>query len=408
MNLKKRFTAKSAVAVMLCSTVLMVSACGSNTANPAASGSDKGAAGGQTGTASAWAEKVGLNKTETADELYAKAKEEGSVVIYSMSSRISDTKDSFEAKYPGVKVEAYNVSSVDMLEKLIREHGAGIYNADVVFTKDTGGTFTLELLKKGIVHKYMPSDLVSKMPEPYKSQVEGLVPYVEVRGIFYNTDVYKTPPVTNWWDLTTPEWKSRVMLSDPMKSADTMDLFLAMIQNADDMKQAYKEKFGKEIELNGSPNAGYEFIKRLSKNDLILTNSGGDIVKAVGKTGQAKPPIGLAVSTKLREGQSQGLKLGVSYDVKPKVSQVEQALLYIGDQSKHPNAAKLLIRWMAGEADGKSAGLKPFNLSGSWPTRSDVTPVEELPLAKLNVWKYDPVFFYENSPKLRDFWLKQQ
>lgn len=356
----------------------------------------------------AWANQVNLNKTETADELFSKAKEEGKVVVYSMSSRISDVKDSFESKYPGVKVEAYNISSVDMLEKLVREHDAGVYNADVIFTKDTSGTFTMELLKKGIVHKYMPSDLTSSMPEPYKSQVEGLVPYVEVRGIFYNTDVYKTPPITNWWDLTTPEWKGRLMISDPQKSADTMDLFLAFVQNADDMKQAYKDKFGKEIELNGSPNAGYEFIQRLAHNDLILTNSGGDIVKAVGKPGQSKPPVGLAVSSKLREGQGQGLKLGVSYDIKPKVSHVEQALLYVGDQSKHVNAAKLMIRWMAGEADGKSPGLSPFNIPGAWMTRDIVKPAEEVPLSKLNVWKYDPVFNYENTIKVRDFWLKQQ
>ncbi|MCR8633115.1 ABC transporter substrate-binding protein [Paenibacillus radicis (ex Xue et al. 2023)] len=403
MQQMKRAAARTALIMGLCSSVLAMSACGSTS-----TGSGGGNAAAPSAASSSWAVSAGLNKTETADELYAKAKGEGSVVLYSMSSRVSDVKDSFEAKYPGVKLEAYNISSVDMLEKLIREHGAGIYNADVIFTKDTGGTFTMELLKKGIVHKYMPSDIVGKMPEPYKSQVEGLVPYVEARGIFYNADVYKTPPITNWWDLTTPDWKGRVMLSDPMKSADTMDLFLGMVQNSDDMKQAYKDKFGKDIELNGSPNAGYEFIKRLSKNDLILTNSGGDIVKAVGKPGQAKPPIGLAVSTKLREAQGQGLKLGVSYDVKPKVSQVEQALLYVGDQSKHPNAAKLLIRWMAGEADGKAAGLKPFNIAGAWATRSDVTQVEELPLSKLNVWKYDPVFFYENSPKIRDFWLKQQ
>ncbi|WP_282940334.1 extracellular solute-binding protein [Paenibacillus sp. RC67] len=394
---------RSTLAALLCSIVLTVSACGGSGGNSKSTGAQ-----GSSGASAGWAEKAGLNKTETAAELYAKAKEEGSVVLYSMSSRVSDVKDSFEAKYPGVKVEAYNISSVDMLEKLVREHGAGIYNADVIFTKDTGGTFTMELLKKGIVHKYMPSDLVGKMVEPYKSQVEGLVPYVEVRGIFYNSDVYKTPPITNWWDVTTPEWKGRLMISDPMKSADTMDLFLAFVQNAEDMKQAYKDKFGKDIELNGSPNAGYEFIRRLSKNDLILTNSGGDIVKAVGKTGQTKPPIGLAVSTKLREAQGQGLKLGVSYDIKPKVSHVEQALLYVGDQSKHPNAAKLLIRWMSGEADGNADGLKPFNIWGAWPTRSDVKQVEDLPLAKLNVWKYDPVFYYENSPKVRDFWLKQQ
>ncbi|WP_248924650.1 ABC transporter substrate-binding protein [Paenibacillus hamazuiensis] len=403
--MKRKHACSTAISLL---ALLLLAACGNTPAGGGDSGGKAGTNAGQPAKASAWAEKAGLNKTEKPEELYAKAKEEGKVVIYSQSSRISDVKDSFEAKYPGVKVEAYNISSVDMLEKLVREHGAGVYNADVVFAKDVGGSFTMELLKKGIVHSYKPSDITDKMTEPYKTQVEGLVPYLEARGIFYNTDAYPAPPISNWWDLTTPEWKGRVMISDPLKSADTMDLLLAFVQNADDMKQAYKEKFGKDIELGDSPNAGYEFIRRLAKNDPVLSNSGGDVVKAIGKPGQSKPPVGLTVTTKLREGQSQGLKLGVSYDIKPKVSHVEQALLFVGDQSAHPNAAKLLIRWMAGEADGKAAGLNPFNIPGAWPTRSDVRPGEQLPLGKLNVWKYDPAFNYENAVKVRDFWLKQQ
>ncbi|WP_165452544.1 ABC transporter substrate-binding protein [Paenibacillus thalictri] len=404
MKRKKRASAVGMVALL---AMVSLTACGYAN-GPGGSAPSSGKTAAAEPPKSAWAEKVGLNKTETVDELYAKAKEEGKVAIYSMSGRTADVKKSFEAKYPGIKVEDYKLSSVDITEKISREHSAGVNNADVIFTKDTSGSFSMELAQKGVVHTYIPEDIRSKMIEPFKSQKFGFVPYVEARGIFYNSETYKTPPIANWWDLTTPEWKGRVMMSDPLKNSDTMDLFLAFVQNAEDMKTSYKEKFGKDIELNGSPNAGYEFLRRLIKNDLILQNSGGEIVGAIGKPNQAKPPVGIAVTSKLREGQEQGLKLGASYDMKPRVSHAEPALLFIADQAPHPNAAKLLIRWMAGEADGKADGFKPFNVSGSWPARTDIKPKDDITLEKLNLWKYDAEFDYDNLMKVREFWLKQQ
>lgn len=399
-----------AVSLSVMTTVAAVSilaGCGNQSAGGNTSAASSGT-GGAAAKQADWAEQNGLNKTETVEELYAKAKQEGKVVVYSQSSRIKDVKATFEAKYPGVVVEAYSMSTNDIVEKLIREQGAGVYNADVVFVKDAGGTVSTELIKKNFVYKYLPSDLAAKMVEPYKSQSPGLVPYFSLRAIFYNTDVYKTSPVTNWWDLTTPEWKGKVMFDDPMQSADTMDLFMAMVQNADEMKQAYKEKFGKDIVLEGTENAGYEFIKRLLKNDPVLVKSSDEVVEAIGKSTQAKPPIGFAASSKMRDVIDKKLKATSTYDVKPRISVVGPSYLYIANKAKNVSAAKLLIRWMAGEADGKADGFKPFNVEGSWSTRTDNGRTDQPPIDKLNVWKYDPEFFYNNTAKLREFWLKLQ
>ncbi len=72
-------------------------------------------------------------KQENWAETVKKATAEGKVVIYSSSSRIHRVKDLFEKTYPGIKLEAYNIESLKLVEKFGREYKSGIYNVDVIF-----------------------------------------------------------------------------------------------------------------------------------------------------------------------------------------------------------------------------------------------------------------------------------
>ena len=80
-----------------------------------------------------WAVENKINDgSQTAAELYELAKKEASVVLYSISSRCTKVADSFNAQYPGVVCEAYDLGSGEIVEKITREHEAGIVNCDVV------------------------------------------------------------------------------------------------------------------------------------------------------------------------------------------------------------------------------------------------------------------------------------
>ncbi|MED5017597.1 ABC transporter substrate-binding protein [Paenibacillus chibensis] len=356
-------------------------------------------------TASAeWAAEQGLDKTETVDELYAKAKEEGKVVVYSQSSRIKDVKASFEAKYPGITVEAFDMSTNEIVEKLVREQESGIYNADVVFVKDALGVVSSDLVSRGILHAYKPKDIMDKLAKPFQ-ELPGIVSYASIRTLYYNTKVYKESPVTNWWQLTEPEWKTRVLINDPLDSSDMMELLLSMIQHSDDMAAAYKELYGKEIELT-EENAGYEFIARLLKNDPVLVKSSDDVVENVGNDSQAKPPVGIGASSKLRNIEQKELTIGANFNMKPKISVLGPTYLYVADQAKHSAAAKLMIRWMMGEVDGAGEGLRPFNVLGSWPANTATEHKNPINLDQLDVWAYDANYYYSNSIKFREFWIK--
>jgi len=353
--------------------------------------------------ATAWSRKAALDSPDTADQLYEAAKKEGKVVLYSMSSRSKDVKSAFEKRYPGVIVETYDMRNTEIFEKIERENAAGIKNADVIFVKDSDGTLANDFFSRGIVHSYVPQDIGAKVDGSFKKP--GFAIYLEMKLVFYNTEANDKDPIDSWWDLTRPEWKGRIMLTNPQAAIETLGLFCSFVQNAQEMAADYKREFGQDIVLSpGMANAGYEFIKRFAANDLILTGSDQEVVDAIGAAGQKNPPIGIATSSKIRD-KSKGLKLGMVTGLKPRSSTGNPAYLCLVEGGQHTNAAKLLVRFMAGETDGKSAGYTPFNVEGSWPTRSDMVSKSKTPLSAMTLWPEDAVFNYANALKVTNFWI---
>lgn len=346
----------------------------------------------------AWAKEHKLDETETVDELYEKAKEEGSVIIYAKSSRFKDVKTSFEAEYPGITVEPYKISRTDIVEKLVREHDAGVYNSDVVFT-----SVEQKLLDDGYLHTYGPSDILENYVDSYQ-EASPLIHIVDIKPVYYNTDAFDEAPVSSWWDLTDPEWEGKVLINDPITDISLSETFLAMIENSDEMSESYKEKYGEEIELT-EENAGYEFIKRFIENDPVLISSGEDIVESIGQSGKESTHIGIAPSSKLRHVEQNNLPISATFDLEPKISAIGTSTMYISNHAPNPNAAKLLIRWAMGEADGEAAGLEPFNKLGSWVPRDDIENPNPISVDEINAWHIDQEFYDANFTKFRNFWL---
>ncbi|WP_127497397.1 extracellular solute-binding protein [Paenibacillus glycanilyticus] len=343
---------------------------------------------------------------ESVDELYAKAKEEGKLIVYSTSGRANDAAETFMKQYPGIKVEVSKVKSDEMMDKVTKEQDAGQFNPDVILTKEVSGAVEEEMVMTGRYIKYLPEDIAPMVDEPYRTQAEAYANYVEFRTLFYNKSTYDKAPVTNWWDLTTPEFKGKVYTADPLSSPAFMDLFTTMVINSDDMAAAYKEKFGKDIVLNGTDNAGYEFIKELFDNGLIVLKGSDDVLDAIGKA--SSDALGLAVSGDVSKNEEKGWTIAPIYDIKPKTSVPDSGYFFIANKAPHEAAAKLFIRWMMGEKDGTGEGLAPFNEVGSWVPRSDVKTKNDISFEELNLWLFDGDALYKTAPKVRDFWIKQK
>lgn len=347
---------------------------------------------------------------ENWDAVYDAAKKEGKVVIYSLSSRIFDAVKEFASLYPEVTVEAIDIPTNQQIEKLTKEQGAGLYNADVLLLADET-TILYELIHKGLANTYVPSVLidgvktVDVIPEQYRTPL--LLHSIEAKVIFYNSDSYKKAPIDNLWDFTRPEWKGKFQMKDPMQANENMNFLQMVVKNSDAMAAAYEKEFGKKLTLSrGIENAGYEWIEQILKNNVVLTSSDGSVSAAVGAAGQTNAPLGLCIaSSKIRDNKK-GQKLAIAWDVEPKFGVYKGNYLLLANKAPHPNAAKLLIRYMLGDSRG-GKGLKSFYVPGQWVARSDIKSLSDLSLEEVakRGWGLDTEYIYYQGLEVRDFWL---
>jgi iron(III) transport system substrate-binding protein len=368
---------------------------------------------GITAAQDAWAKaaQVGPYAPKTQDwaAIEAAAKKEGKVVIYSNSSRWPDIKKTFEAAYPGVIVEGYDISTVDLITKVMKEQKAGVYNADVILCGDYA-TLVTEMLNppNKMLWNFVPQEIETLTDPAVRETL--LYHRYGVNVFAYNNEAYKEPPVKNIWDFTKPEWKGRLVLPDPQKVAMFLLALTITTQKGDVMAQEYQKVFGKPIQLeSGVPNAGYQWIKDVLKNEPALTSSSGDVATAIGAKGQKNPPIGFTTYSKIRNAQNGEIAFDVMWNMSPIIGFTEETALALADQSPHPNAGKLLIRWMYGDEKG-GKGFVPFYVPGDYSTRKDVPPPPGakpwLEIQK-SVWSGASQidYVYKNSIPVRDFWI---
>lgn len=350
--------------------------------------------------------QVGIYQPEVEDwdAIYEAAKQEGKVVIYSSTSRIFDGVATFEEKFPGIEVEAYNISGVEILEKIEREAEAGIRNADVVMTSSVN-PLAYDLIERQVIFNYVPRDLVPLIPEQFR---EPLLTHRYGSVVMYFSDVAYTdgPPISSIWELTKPEWKDRIVIRDPLRSAGSMNWMASWVVHADVMAANYEEVFGRPIELT-TPNAGYELIKRLLDNGLQLRSGSRDVLDAITQHDQpGGPPVGQGTSSNLRDVLSGRYQFEVLWDLEPFAGYAYENSIPMMAFAPHPNAAKLLITHLVGGLPEEDPiGFAPWHVPGNFPVRTDIeTPHPFQPITEYN-YLYEGEDIFDVIPDVMDFWL---
>ncbi len=374
----------------------------------------------------AWAKAAELGKYEKNqdwDDIIAKAKEEGELVIYSASSRMASVGETFSKVYPEIKVTSHDLGSVKTFEKTVGEQEAGIFNADIITTGGSGN-FIYDLVENNRVVNFVPSMFKDRIAE--ENREPALVRIMEAIVFMYNTEVHDAPPISNLWELTTEAYRGKVVIKDPLASLSNLMGVATIAQHADEMAAAYKKMTGKDIVLSeGVPDAGYEFLYRLLHNDLIILDSGSKTTGSSGKSGQTDPPVSITSFTYLRYNNTKEYVNGLIYPVEPADGVIYPTYTAIAARAPHPNAAKLFTAFMLGDPDitldtvikkpyteGKALetlqGLAPYYEIGSVSPRNDV-PLPEGGEAwnEMNMWVVDPEYMWFDAPKVQDFWIRE-
>lgn len=296
------------------------------------------------------------------DALVRAAKAESPINIYDSTGKIVEMADNFSKKY-GLKATGIKVSASGQLEMIIREAQAKNVRGDVVLITDAPAGLA-QLLPQKFVQSWLPPDMTEKIAKQFQ---DPLAITTNANVWAYNTEVYKSCPVKNLWELTEPKWKGKVAFYDPLSKGTYSDWFNQMEMHEDEkMAAAYAAQFGKDLE-KGKESATAAWIKAFAANGPLVSDSDDAISEAIGAPGQKEPFFGLLSSAKFRDNTDKGYKLGLCTELGPWPGWTYVKLGLIASGTKSPNMAKLFIHYILTEE-----GIAPQVVDGKLPTNSAI------------------------------------
>jgi iron(III) transport system substrate-binding protein len=355
----------------------------------------------------AWLKAAELGKYAPAKQdwaaIEAAAKKEGKVVVYANSSKVADIKPLFEKKYPGITVEAPDIGGDEVLLKLREEQKAKNFYGDVYYSSSSAGDAIGELLPKQYIWNFVPADLIPVTDESMRNPLLVVKAGVKVMG--YNSELNKSCPLTNIWDLTDPAWKGKMFIEDPLNDASQMGYLVTIASHSQELAAAYKDKYGKDPVLDAdTPDAGWLWLKLFAKNKPVPQPGGDELMAAFAALKMKDSYIGVnAGYSKYSDVLKGKLAFEPCKGMKPVLGLMGATYMAVINRATHPNAAKLFINYVSNDKEG----FAPWNTMGSYSPRSDweaakgAIPYKEM---KTQLWPVDEALVYKTITKYRDFY----
>ena len=232
--------------------------------------------------------KTGYDETATFEELLAAGKANGNkLTVYTTHSVAVSALEAFANKF-GISldlVEGTQIGDNDQITRVATEVGSGVAGADIIFIQDGARTVS-ELVDEGYVYNWYNKEIKDKVG----ADCEPLLVWDYCNKVFiYATDYVADGELKNMWYATDPQYKGTLQMKDPEKEGVNMNFLVQMTsdENAKKLADAYKEYYGTDLVLDADcPNAGYQWIKMMYQNGVVLGGSDGDIAKAIGNPKQ--------------------------------------------------------------------------------------------------------------------------
>ena len=218
------------------------------------------------------------------------------------------------------------------------------------------------------------------------------------------------PAITNVWQLTEPQYKGNIVFKSPDSEQVNMN-FLVMLTSEEwssKLETAYKNLYGKDIELGDYENAGYKWIAEFLTN-CVFGNSDTTLAEELSQE-TAEGKLGLFVLSKLRSSSvyTENLTVGqyvaaeTGAPIEPFAGFMYPLYALLSSNASRPYTAMLFIEYLMG-ADG----FKPWGKSiGAYSTNTEIAPLEgDLPLDswKASLVMEDPEYILDNYEDVYSF-----
>ena len=345
-------------------------------------------------------------ETMTHDELVEKAlAEEGTFIVYGNTSRIVTAAENFGALY-NIPFEGSNLKDAEIYTKLSTEIEGGAKGADMVMIQD-GASLQSMAIDTGYLVNFVPASVKANVAE---GDQNPLIHQFINKVFIWNNKGENVPAITNVWQLTEPQFKGNIVFKAPDSEQVNMN-FLVMLTNEEwsaKLADAYKNLYGKDIELGDYENAGYKWIAEFLTN-CVFGNSDTTLAEELSQE-TAAGKLGLFVLSKLRSSSvyTENLTVGqyvaaeTGAPIEPFAGFMYPMYAMLSSNASRPYTAMLFIEYLMG-ADG----FKPWGKSiGAYSTNVEIAPLEgDLPLDnwKASLVMEDPEYILDNYEDVYSF-----
>lgn len=283
---------------------------------------------------------------ESIEDLYAQAKKEGKVVMYTSvpTFLLDQWKKQFAAKYPGVDLEYFRSGTGKVLARIETESRAGSLGGDLVWLADP--TAFDGMVQQKLLRAYEPPEwkhiTLAKNPEGYFVAGRVLV------GCLLTNPQAGGASVKSFADLTDPAMKGKICIASPLISGSTNVMDGALWHD---------------------PRFGWKYFEELKKNDVLVLNDVPDVARAVASGERAA-----GISLSLFKYKPEFINSPMHVVIPSEGAITMPSPLALFEKAPHPAAAKLLYRFLLSpEAQGVLSD------AGIYPARTDVAPPKGLP-----------------------------
>jgi iron(III) transport system substrate-binding protein len=287
-----------------------------------------------------------------AQDLYDKAKAAGETKVSYYTSMVpaqfAAVNEAWTKKYPDITVEHVRADLGQTLERVLAEHRAGTYIADVISTNESsfGALMDEKLLAK------FDSPTRDHWIEPFKSDFNGyqFPSRVLQVGFAVNTKaVSKDDYPHSWKDLTDPKWKGKLGMADPRVGGGAQQWF---------------------VTLWDDDNFGPEFLEALAANEPLV-KPGIVQVQQSAELGEVDVDV-VAYDYVVLPARDEGKPIDF---VLPEDGTIVAATSdSVAAKAPNPNAARLFVDFLMSE-EGQAALTKAYVS----PVHSEVEPNPSAP-----------------------------
>ncbi len=248
-----------------------------------------------------------------------------SLTVYTAleDDQISGYLESFKEQNPDITVNIVRDSTGIITAKLLAE--ANNPQADVVW--GTAASSLLVADQKGLLEPYAPAGLEA-VNSRFRDQADppkwvGIDVWMSAFCVnTVETAELGIPVPKSWADLTKPEYKGRIVMSNPASSGTGFLSVSSMLQNA------------------GSEQAGWAYLDKLHENIAQYMHSGSRPCKAAG---QGEFPIGISFDYRAVKQKNDGEPIEAVFPTEGSGWDVEANALVKKPQIK--DAAKTFLDW---------------------------------------------------------------